>query len=63
MGEWLAQVTSCEWQNQNLSPEHFLPEHCRACGGGLETTSVDRGSLDAQTLSDWTDISMNRGPA
>lgn len=24
MGEWLAQVTSCEWQNQDLNPERFF---------------------------------------
>ena len=63
MGEWLAQVTSYEWQNRDLNPECFLPEHGRDCGGGLETTSVDGGGLDAQTLSSWTDISMIRGPA
>lgn len=26
MGDWLAQVTSCEWQNRGLNPECFLPE-------------------------------------
>lgn len=54
MGEWLAQVTSCEWQNRDLNPERFLPEHGRDCGGGLETTSVDGGSLDAHSATGLT---------
>ena len=32
MGDWLAQVTSCEWQNRGLNPECFLPEPVEVAG-------------------------------